>query len=145
RLREFDGITSLACSDERMVATDMNAPFVIVNVDAGGNVSTFDPELLSVHTERFGDFAFGNVRQDSLLSLTANPKFQRVQAEIQAGVEACRGSCAYFGLCGGGAGSNKYWEHGRFDATVTQHCRYRTQLVADVVLEGMEKALGLVA
>jgi uncharacterized protein len=145
RLREFDGITSLACSEERMQATDMNAPFVIVNVDAAGNVSTFDPELLSVHTERFGDFAFGNVRHDSLLSLTGNEKFQRVQAEIRAGVEACRASCAYFGLCGGGAGSNKYWEHGRFDATVTQHCRYRTQLVADVVLAGMEKALGLAA
>ena len=85
------------------------------------------------------------MRTDSLESLLRNEKFQRVHAEIQAGVERCRQSCAYFGLCGGGAGSNKYWEHGRFDATVTQHCRYRTQLVADVVLAGMEKALGLAA
>ena len=66
-------------------------------------------------------------------------------AARNAGVEACRASCAYFGLCGGGAGSNKYWEHGRFDGTETQHCRYRIQLVADVVLEGMEKELGLTA
>ena len=145
RLREFDGITSLVCSEERMHSTDMNAPFVIVNVDAAGNVSTFDPELLSVKTERFGDFAFGNVRQNTLVSLLQNEKFQRVQAEIQAGVDNCRSSCAYFGLCGGGCGSNKYWEHGRFDTTITQACRYRTQLVADVVLEGMEKALGLAA
>jgi uncharacterized protein len=68
-----------------------------------------------------------------------------VEAQVRAGVERCRQSCAYFGLCGGGAGSNKYWEHGTFDCTVTQACRYRTQLVADVVLEGMEKALGLAA
>ena len=142
-LREFDGITSLACSNERLSQTDMNTPFVIVNVDARGNVSSFDPELLAVHTERFGDFVFGNVLNDRLVDLAANPKFQAVQAEIAAGVDACRASCAYFGLCGGGAGSNKYWEHGRFDGTETQHCRYRIQLVADVVLDGMERELGL--
>lgn len=145
RLREFDGITSLACGEERLANTDMNWPFVIVNVDVNGNVSTFDPELLSVKTEEFGDFAFGNVRTDSLVSLLQNEKFQRVEAQVRAGVERCRQSCAYFGLCGGGAGSNKYWEHGTFDCTVTQACRYRTQLVADVVLDGMEKALGLAA
>jgi uncharacterized protein len=144
-LREFAGITSLACTEQRLSQTDMNTPFVIVNVDARGQVSSFDPELLAVHTERFGDFVFGNVLNDRLVDLAANPKFQAVRAEIAAGVEACRASCAYFGLCGGGAGSNKYWEHGRFDGTETQHCRYRIQLVADVVLEGMEKELGLTA
>ena len=144
-LREFDGITSLACSDQRLSRTDMNSPFVIVNVDARGQLSSFDPELLAVHTERFGDFVFGHVLRDRLVDIAASAKFQQVQAEIAAGVEACRASCAYFGLCGGGAGSNKYWEHGRFDATQTQHCRYRIQLVADVVLDGMERELGLAA
>lgn len=145
RLREFDGVTSLACGEERLSNTDMNWPFVIVNVDVNGNVSTFDPELLSVKTREFGDFSFGNVRTGSLVSLLENEKFQRVEAQLRAGVERCRQTCSYFGLCGGGAGSNKYWEHGTFDCTVTQACRYRTQLVADVVLEGMEQALGLVA
>ena len=144
-LREFEGITSLACSDQRLSHTDMNRPFVIVNVDARGNLSSFDPELLAVHTERFGDFVFGHVLRDRLEDIAATEKFQQVEAEIAAGVEACRTSCAYFGLCGGGAGSNKYWEHGRFDTSETQHCRYRIQLVADVVLEGMERELGLVA
>jgi uncharacterized protein len=144
-LREFDGITSLACTDQRLSSTDMNRPFVIVNVDARGNLSSFDPELLAVHTERFGDFVFGHVLRDRLVDIAATPKFQQVQAEIAAGVAACQASCAYFGLCGGGAGSNKYWEHGRFDAAETQHCRYRIQHVADVVLEGMERELGLAA
>ncbi len=143
RLREFDGITSLACTDQRLEHTDMNQPFVIVNVDAQGHISSFDPELLSVHTERFGSFAFGHVKQDALESIAASERFQLVQAEIAAGVEACRSSCAYFGLCGGGAGSNKYWEHGRFDGSQTQACRYRIQLVADVVLAGLENQLGL--
>jgi len=144
-IREFDGIASMACSQARMVQTDMNTPFVIVNVDATGQVSTFDPELLSVKTAEYGDFSFGNVLEDSLESLAGTEKFRRVAAEIRAGVELCRGSCEHFGLCGGGTGSNKYWEHGRFDCTQTQHCRYRIQLVADVVLEGLEQELGLTA
>jgi uncharacterized protein len=145
RIREFDGIASLACSQARMVQTDMNTPFVIVNVDARGQVSTFDPELLSVKTTQYGDFSFGNVLVDSLEALACSDKFRRVAAEIRAGVELCRASCEHFGLCGGGTGSNKYWEHGRFDCTQTQHCRYRIQLVADVVLEGLEHELGLSA
>jgi uncharacterized protein len=145
RIREFEGVTSLACSDARLTRTDMNTPFVIVNMDARGNLSTFDPELLSVHTERFGDFAFGQVLRDSLVDLAASDKFRQVHQEIRTGVERCRASCEYFGLCGGGAGSNKYWEHGRFDGTATAHCRYRIQLVADVVLDCMERELGLSA
>jgi uncharacterized protein len=143
RLREFEGIVNLACSDARLAHTDMNAPFAIVNVDAQGYLSTFDPELLSVPTTEYGDFTFGHVLRDSLESLVANEKFQRIHREIQAGVERCRQECEYFGLCGGGAGSNKYWEHRRFDGTETQACRYRIKLVADVVLAGMEQELDL--
>ncbi|MFO0105090.1 MAG: cyclophane-forming radical SAM/SPASM peptide maturase GrrM/OscB [Cyanobium sp.] len=143
RIREFDGVASLACSGGRLAATDMNTPFVIVNVDAAGHTSTFDPELLSVSTAEYGDFSFGNVLSDSLERMAATAKFARVAAEIAAGVERCRSSCEYFGLCGGGAGSNKYWEHGSFDCSTTQHCRYRIQLVADVVVAGMEQELGL--
>jgi uncharacterized protein len=144
-LREFEGIASLACSDQRLQSTDMNAPFVIVNVDAHGNVASFDPELLGVELPRFGRFAFGNVLSHSLVQIAASEPFQQVAAEMAAGVEACRRSCAYFGLCGGGAGSNKVWEHGSFDATETQACRYRIQRVADVVLTGLEQQLGLSA
>ena len=143
RLREFDGIVSLACSNARMAQTDMNAPFAIVNVDARGNVSTFDPELLSVPTAEYGDFAFGHVLHDSLEAIAATDKLQRVLQEIRSGVERCRQECEYFGLCGGGAGSNKYWEHRSFDCTETQACRYRIKLVADVVLLGMEADLQL--
>jgi uncharacterized protein len=126
-----------------MEQTDMNTPFVIVNVDARGNFSTFDPELLSVSTAEYGDFSFGNVLTGSLEASVATDKFQMVHREIAAGVARCRRECDYFGLCGGGAGSNKYWEHGSFDCSVTQACRYRIQLVADVVLAGMEEELGL--
>jgi uncharacterized protein len=112
---------------------------VIVNVDAAGNTSTFDPELLWGSTAKYGDFSFGNVLSSGLAVMVTSPTFERVAAEIAAGVERCRSSCEYFGLCGGGAGSNMYREHGSFDCSTTQHCRYRIQLVTDVVVEGMER------
>jgi uncharacterized protein len=143
RLREFDEIAGLACGDQRLARTDMNHPFAIVNVDARGNFSTFDPELLSVATAAYGDFAFGNVITDSLESVVDSAKFQQVYSEIRSGVERCRAECEYFGLCGGGAGSNKYWERGTFDCSETQACRYRIKLSADVVMAGLERELEL--
>lgn len=143
RCREFDGVLALAHADARLERTDMNRPFVIVNVDVHGNFTTFDPELLAVHTPEFGDFVFGNVLTDSLESVIATEKFQRVAREMEAGVQLCRSTCAYFGLCGGGAGSNKYWEHGSFAVAETLACRYRIKHVADVVLAGLERSLQL--
>ena len=143
RVREFEGICDLAQSDSRIDHTDMNNPFAIVNVDSRGNLSTFDPELLSVHTEEYGDFVLGHVQRDSLASIVASEKFQRIQRDLRAGIERCRAECEYFGLCGGGAGSNKYWEHRSFDCSETQACRYRIKLTSDVVLSGLEALLGL--
>jgi uncharacterized protein len=142
-LREFETTCSLIYSEERLKDTDMNRAFVIVNVDHQGNFSTFDPELLAVSTEEYGDFVLGNVRHDSLESVISTEKFQRMQRDMLAGVELCRSSCDYFGLCGGGAGSNKYWETGSFRSSETQACRYRVKTVADVVMAGLERSLGV--
>jgi len=143
RLREFEVTCGLAYSEARLERTDLNHPFVIVNVDHRGNFSTFDPELLAVATAEYGDFVLGNVRDDSLESVCTSEKFQRIQQDMSAGIELCRCSCDYFRLCGGGAGSNKYWEHGSFACTETQACRYRIKVVADVVLAGLERSFGL--
>ena len=142
-LREFETTCSLIYSEERLKDTDMNRAFVIVNVDHQGNFSTFDPELLAVSTEEYGDFVLGNVLHDRLESVINTEKFQRMQRDMDAGVELCRASCDYFGLCGGGAGSNKYWETGSFRSSETQACRYRVKTVADVVMAGLERSFGV--
>jgi len=143
RVREFETICNLIYTNDRLSQTDMNAPFVIVNVDYQGNFSTFDPELLSVKTEEYGDFIFGNVVTDELTQAWDSTKFQRIYQDMQAGVTQCQAQCDYFGLCGGGAGSNKYWENGTFNSTETQACRYRIQAIADLVIEELEHSLGL--
>lgn len=143
KLREFESICSLIYTDTRLNNTDMNKPFVIVSIDHQGNFSTFDPELLSVKTEQYGDFVFGNVRWDTLESVCDTEKFQSIYRDMAAGVERCRETCQYFGVCGGGAGSNKYWENGTFNSTATKACNYRIKVVTDIVLDALEDSLNI--
>jgi uncharacterized protein len=144
RLREFETMCTLAYGNFRLETTDMNKAFVIVNFDYQGNFSTFDPELLAVKIEPYGDLILGNVLRDTFVSVCDGEKFRQIYQDMSAGVELCRQNCDYFGLCGGGAGSNKYWENGTFNSSETKACRYRIQAIADVVLEGLENSLGLV-
>ena len=139
KLREFESLANMIYYDQRLTNTDMNQPFAILNVDYAGNFSTFDPELLGVTTERYGRFAFGNVRDDSLVSICSSDAFLRVYDDMRLGVERCRAECAYFGVCGGGTGSNKYWENGTFASTETSACRHRIMAVTDIVVDALER------
>jgi uncharacterized protein len=143
RVREFETLCGQVLAESRLEHTDMNRPYVILSVDVEGRFSTFDPELLGVPTERYGDFTLGQVGRDSLEAVLATPTFQRIAADMAAGVEECRHSCDHFALCGGGAGSNKYWEKGTLACAETQACRWRVKLLSDVVLRGLERSLGL--
>lgn len=139
KLREFETVCSLIYHDFRLDNTDMNHPFVIVSFDYLGNFSTFDPELLSVETTEYGKFILGNVLEDSLVSVAATEKFKKIYQDLKIGVEMCQNTCEYFGVCGGGAGSNKYWENGTFRSTQTHTCRYRNQIIPDLILTELEK------
>ncbi len=143
KLREFETVCSLVYQGGRMDDTDMNRPFRIVNFDHQGNFSTFDPELLSVKTDRYGDFILGNVLQNTLESVCCTDKFQQIYRDMHAGVELCQQTCEYFGVCGGGAGSNKYWENGTFASAETNACTYRIKVITDLVLDKLEDSLGL--
>ncbi|MEL4895956.1 GRRM system radical SAM/SPASM domain protein, partial [Crocosphaera sp. Alani8] len=143
KVREFESVCGLIYGDQRLAKTDMNHPYAILNIDYLGNFSTFDPELLSVDIKPYGKFILGNVLTDSLESVCEGEKFQKIYQDMTAGVNNCRKTCEYFGVCGGGAGSNKYWENGTFNSIETQACRYRTKIVTDVVLEALEDSFGI--
>ncbi len=143
QVREFDTLISLIYTGDRIKNTDMNKPFTILNFDYQGNFTTFDPELLSVKSKDYGDFIFGNILENSLDSMVDNPKFRQVYQEINKGIKLCAESCDYFGICGGGASSNKYWENGSFATTETQACRYRIKILTDVVVSALEDSLNL--
>jgi uncharacterized protein len=141
KLREFERLGSLIYTNQRFERRGLTNPFVMVNIDTEGNFSTFDPELLAVKTERYGDFILGNVLTDTFESVCQTEKFQTIYQDIDAGVELCRNSCEYFGVCGGGAASNKYWENGTFRSAETIACKYYEKIITDVVLAGLENSL----
>lgn len=143
KLREFESICSVIYTGRRLQATDMNSPFSIVSIDYQGNFSTFDPELLSIESDLYGKFVLGNVLTDSFESVCHTQKFHKIYQDMAAGIKLCHDTCQYFGLCGGGAGSNKYWENGTFNSGATLACTYRHKLIADVVLNKLENSFGL--
>ncbi|ASW53074.1 cyclophane-forming radical SAM peptide maturase AmcB [Plantactinospora sp. KBS50] len=88
-----------------------------------GSVVLLSPELAGFSDPRYGDFSSGNVLSTPLPDILAGGPDTPWVAEFLRGVEACRSSCAYFEFCGGGHAANRYFEHGRFDGTETEHCR----------------------
>jgi len=145
-VRAYRAITEgppLASAEAAMKSNPQTAPFGIVSCDWQGNLSMFSPELLGVKSAHFGDFTFGHVRDGALQQMRLSPKLDRVAADIYTGVKRCTASCEYFGFCGGGAPSNKYFENGRFDSTETMYCRSTIQMPLDIVLAGLESDLGL--
>ena len=137
-LREFQQVIHLIQRNQRLNQNELNRPFSILSVDWQGNFSTFDPELLSVTSERYGSFNLGNIRDLSLIDAAQTETFFRLWDEVCSGIQRCETSCDYFGLCGGGMGSNKFWEHGTLDCSETNACRFRTQVPVQVLLEHFE-------
>jgi uncharacterized protein len=143
RVRELDGLGRLIAGGGAVERTQENTAMRILSVDHAGNVSTFSPELLGQKRPGGGDFLLGNVMTDDLDAIAVSPKLRRLRGEIERGVAACRESCPYFSVCGGGSPSNKLFENGTFDSTETLHCLLSKQAVADVLLERLEHALAI--
>ena len=143
QVREFEQISSLILTGKLRRQNQLSHPFSIISIDTQGNFSTFSPELLAMSSKDYGNFILGNFQQDSLESVCYTKKFQRIYHDIFQGVTQCQSSCDYFSLCGGGAPSNKYWENNTFASTETMACQYNKQIIADIVLQGIEQYLVL--
>lgn len=133
----------LAASPGSDYHNDLTEPFVIVSVATDGGVSTFSPELLTSGHPRYGNFVFGNLLTDSFEDIVHGAKFRAVYGAIKNGVESCARSCSYFGVCRGGAPSNKLFETGDFTCTETTYCRLTQKAVLDVALELTESLVQL--
>lgn len=113
-------------------------PFGIVSVAWNGDFSTFSPELLGQPGADHAGFVLGNVHRTGYLASCAGPAFVRLWQGILDGCRACEAECAYFAHCGGGAPANKFYEHGRFEATETLYCRTTLKRPLDLVLAAIE-------
>ncbi|WP_121634325.1 cyclophane-forming radical SAM/SPASM peptide maturase GrrM/OscB [Tropicibacter alexandrii] len=138
RCREFKTILRQVAQAGRPVFENRqgeNKALSIITVDRLGGISTFSPELHGLQTPYTENgFSFGTV-DGSLQQFLANLEFQAVMQEIEAGIDACRSDCKYFGFCAGGSPSNKLAENGSLSSTKTQQCWFRKTLFADTLLD----------
>ena len=102
-----------------------------------GGVVLLSPELAGFTDAGYGDFTSGSVLSASLADIVAGAAQRPVGwiAEYLTGVERCRATCSYFGFCGGAHAANRFFEHGRFDGTVTRHCRNSKMFLLEGVLD----------
>jgi len=114
-------------------------PLGMLNVDSHGNVSSFSPELLGLKNAAYGDFLLGNINTQSLAEIHASCLGSAMHREIQAGVAACRESCDYFSVCGGGAPVNKLFEAGSFASSRTSFCTLTQIVPTDLILEAYDR------
>lgn len=106
----------------------------IPTVAATGQTVLLSPELLGVASSSYQDFVVGNVLTTSLPAMLAAPAAGYV-AEFREGLRRCAAECEFWDFCRGAQAGNRYFEHGRFDATETNHCRTAYQAVVRAALD----------
>jgi uncharacterized protein len=116
-------------------------PLRILSIDVEGRASSFSPELLGIRNPHYEDFIFGDIRHDSLAVIEERIARSALLADIEAGIEACARSCAYFSFCGGGSPCNKLGELNNLRATETLFCRLMRQELLEATLEMVENAM----
>ena len=139
QIREFNNMFSifqLVKSDSSAeILTDASSPCRILTFSREGNFTTFSPEMLSGTPNDPNQFVIGNIQDiNSIEDMLNLEKLHNLYGEISKGIKKCKDECSYYSVCGGGVPSSKFYEHGAFNTSQTQDCRFNTQLVADLLL-----------
>jgi uncharacterized protein len=139
-LREIDlAIARVFRPNDAPMRNIQTEPLAMLNVDSHGNVSSFSPELLGLRNADYGNYLLGNINTDTLAQIYETCLRSPLFRDIQAGVEACRGECEYFSVCGGGAPVNKLFENGSFTGTGTSYCTLTQMVPTDLILEAFDR------
>lgn len=110
-------------------------PWAAIVIAADGSVTTFSPEFMEVEAPAYGNFIFGNILDGDIGDFANCDAFCRVKADVAAGIAACKATCQYFDVCGGGSPVNKFSERCDLTVTETNFCRLTTQSAADSLVE----------
>jgi len=130
QIREWDKFSGKPKSD---LVNGTTVPFVHLTIDVNGNFSTFSPELITIENHiKYPSFIFGNIKDDLIIDTLHHPMFKKIHKDIQKGVHACKTTCEYFPVCGGGMVSNKLFENGSFNSTSTMACTYMIKRMFEV-------------
>jgi uncharacterized protein len=130
-IREIERIAGVLAGRQE-IDNEQVEPWAVIAVAANGDMTSFSPDFMELAAP--SDFRFGNVLRDDIDAVLNGGAVRRVAAEIRAGVEACRATCRYFDICGGGAPINKMAENGSLSSAETSFCRLSIQAAADALL-----------
>lgn len=111
---------------------------LIPTIAWNGDVVLLSPELLGVADAAYYDFAAGNVMTETLPAILRRAGELRYVREFLVGLERCKATCEFFAYCQGAHAGDRYFEHGTFTATETEHCRTSVQALADLVEKGRQ-------
>ncbi|MDX6740493.1 cyclophane-forming radical SAM peptide maturase AmcB [Actinocorallia sp. A-T 12471] len=92
-----------------------------------GTTVLLSPEFLGMTAPEHRDFVAGNVLTESLPSMLARAPHLSYLKEFMRGLAACETECALWDFCKGASAANRYFEHGTFTATETNHCQNARQ------------------
>ncbi|MGQ0777211.1 MAG: radical SAM protein [Pseudonocardiales bacterium] len=100
---------------------------LIPTVAWNGDVVVLSPELLGIQDPLYDNFIVGNVLTDPLPTILRRALELSYVREFQLGIQRCKVTCEFFEYCQGAHAGNRYFEHGTFTATETEHCRTSVQ------------------
>ncbi len=100
---------------------------LIPTIGWNGDVVLLSPELLGVRDAHYHDFVVGNVLTDSLAPILDRATNISYVQEFLIGLERCKATCEFFSYCQGAHAGDRYFEHGTFMATETEHCKTSVQ------------------
>lgn len=100
---------------------------LIPTIGWNGDVVLLSPELLGVRDDRYDDFIAGNLLVDPLPTILRRAADLSYVQEFMIGLERCKATCEFFTYCQGAHAGDRYFEHGTFTATETDHCRTSVQ------------------
>lgn len=112
--------------------------YVYPTVSVDGDVMVLSPELMSVVGVARERFMLGNVLREKLENIVDRARDVEYVREFFSGLKACESQCQYWEFCGGGQASNRYFETGRLDGTVTDYCTNSRIAPVESVLHSLE-------
>ncbi|MDB5228290.1 MAG: radical protein [Bacteroidota bacterium] len=102
------------------------------SISCNGDMVLLSPEFLDVNILGH-NFIIGNVLVESIESLLKNLESYTYIREFTNGILKCADECDYFSFCGGGYASNKFFENGSLNTTITQHCHNSKKTLIDTI------------
>lgn len=122
KVREVEWLLTFLASGEEVQGSDARHD-PIPTIGWNGDVILLSPELLGVHNPDYRNFVVGNVLAEPLPTILERAPNVRYVQEFAIGLDNCKATCEFFTCCQGAHAGNRYFEHGTFTATETEHCK----------------------